>query len=162
MYTKKFLYDEICDWFITLYKRSDDKKQVFNDKKVLRLYDLITEEDTVKRAITFMSNHIAKEFPTKRFYIKNIELVEWNEGQGMDWHRDYPYYEGTSIIFLNDDYEGGELITANDAADSMKHTRIIHPPEKGAIVSFLNMLWHKVNPVTKGKRYTLAVWYDTL
>ena len=162
MYTKKFLYDEICDWFITLYKRSDDKKQVFNDKKVLRLYDLIAEEDTVKRAITFMSNHIAKEFPTKRFYIKNIELVEWNEGQGMDWHRDYPHYEGTSIIFLNDDYEGGELITANDSSDAMKHTRVIHPPEKGAIVSFLNMLWHKVNPVIKGKRYTLAVWYDTM
>ena len=162
MYTKKFLYDEICDWFIALYKRSDDKKQVFNDKTVLRLYDLIAEEDTVKRAITFMSNHIAKDCPTKRFYIKNIEVVEWNEGQSMDWHRDYPHYEGTSIIFLNDDYEGGELITANDSSDAMKHTRIIHTPEKGAIVSFLNMLWHKVNPVTKGKRYTLAIWYDTM
>ena len=162
MYRNKFLLDQICDWFIALYKRSDDKKQVFNNKKVLRLYDLIAEEDDVKRAITFMSNHVAKDFPTKRLYVKNIEVVEWNEGQSMDWHRDYPYYEGTSIIFLNDDYEGGELITASDPSDAMKHTRIIPPPEKGAIVSFLNMLWHKVNPVIKGKRYTLAVWYDTM
>ena len=94
--------------------------------------------------------------------IKNIEVVEWNEGQSMDWHRDYPYYEGTSIIFLNDNYGGGELVTASDPSDAMEHTRIIHSPEKGAIVSFLNTLYHKVNPVIKGKRYTLAVWYELL
>ena len=151
MYTKKFLYDEICDWFITLYKRSDDKKQVFNDKKVLRLYDLITEEDTVKRAITFMSNHIAKEFPTKRFYIKNIELVEWNEGQGMDWHRDYPYYEGTSIIFLNDDYEGGEFIMFDDYEIKFKAGDIILFPS-----TFLYP--HLVKPVKKGIRYAFVSW----
>ena len=127
MYTNKFLLEKICDWFIDLYKRSDNKKQVFNNKKVLRLYDLIAEE-----------------------------------GQSMDWHRDYPHYEGTSIIFLNDDYEGGELITASDPSDTMKHTRIIHSPEKGSNVSFLNTLYHKVNPVIKGKRYTLAVWYGLL
>ena len=51
MYTKKFLYDEICDWFIALYKRSDDKKQVFNDKTVLRLYDLINKEEKVVYSI---------------------------------------------------------------------------------------------------------------
>ena len=162
MYTNKFLLEKICDWFIDLYKRSDNKKQVFNNKKVLRLYDLIAEEEDVKRTIAFMGNHMANDFPTKRLYVQNIEVVEWNEGQSMDWHRDYPHYEGTSIIFLNDDYEGGELITANDSSEAMKHTRIIHTPEKGAIVSFLNMLWHKVNPVTKGKRYTLAIWYDTM
>lgn len=159
MYTNKFLLDKICDWFIDLYKRSDDKKQVFNNKKILRLYDLIAEEDDVKRTITFMGNHMAKDFPTNRLYVKNIEVVEWNEGQSMDWHRDYPHYEGTSIIFLNDDYEGGELITASDPSDAMKHTRIIYSPKKGANVSFLNTLYHKVNPVIKGKRYTLVIWY---
>ena len=162
MYTNKFLLDKICDWFIDLYKRSDNKKHVFNDKKVLRLYDLIAEEDDIKRTITFMSNHMAKDFPTKILNIKNIEIVEWNEGQSMDWHRDYPFYEGTSIIFLNDDYEGGELITASDPSDAMKHTRLVHSPKKGSNVSFLNTLYHKVNPVIKGKRYTLAVWYDLL
>ena len=44
----------------------------------------------------------------------------------------------------------------------MEHTRIMHSPKKGANVSFLNTLYHKVNPVIKGKRYTLAVWYDLL
>jgi hypothetical protein len=162
MYHKEFLLDRICDEFIDLYKRSDNRKQVFNNKKVLRLYDLIAGEDDVKRMITFISYHIANDFPTKRLYVKNIEIVEWNEGQSMDWHRDYPFYEGTSIIFLNDDYEGGELVTANDPSDAMKHTRKTHFPKKGAVVSFLNMVWHKVNPVIKGKRHTLAVWYDLL
>ena len=89
-----------------------------------------------------------------------MEVVEWNEGQGMDWHRDYPIYKGTSIIFLNDDFEGGELITASDPAESMAGTRKINKPQKGSVISFKDVVWHKVNPVIKGKRYTLAIWYD--
>ena len=138
MYFKNFLPAGICHWFIDLHKRNDDKTQVFNDRKVLRLYDLIDKEETIK------------------------QLVEWKEGQGMDWHRDYPFYNATSIIFLNDNFKGGELITALDPEEKLKYTRIIHPVKQEAVVSFLDTLWHKVTPVTKGTRYTLAAWYGTV
>tara|TARA_R110000796_G_scaffold252523_1_gene387371 strand:+ start:5587 stop:6072 length:486 start_codon:yes stop_codon:yes gene_type:complete len=161
MNIEKFLHDEMCDWFINLYKKNDDKKTVFNEKKILKLYDLIKEEDNIKALISFIDNYTCKNM-SEPFFIKNMEVVEWNEGQSMDWHRDYPYYKATSIIFLNDDYDGGELVTANDMEDSMKNTRKINKPKKGSIVSFSNMIYHRVNPVIKGKRYTLALWYDYL
>ena len=149
MYHRNFLLDRICDEFINLYKRSDNKKQIFNDKKVLRLYDLIAEEDDVKRMITFMSYYIANDFPTKRLYIKNIEIVEWNEGQSMDWHRDYPFYEGTSIIFLNDDYEGGEFHFFDG--------KVIEP-EAGKLIIHPTFAGHGVKRVTKGNRYSCVAW----
>ena len=161
MYYKNFLTTRICDWFIDLHKRNDDKIQVFNDRRVLRLYDVI-EEENVKRLIGFMDKHISKAYPEKSFYVKNIEVVEWKAGQEMDWHRDYPFYNATSIIFLNDNFKGGELITALDPEEKLKYTRIIHPVKQEAVVSFLDTLWHKVTPVTKGTRYTLAAWYGTV
>ena len=152
-----FFHVKIFQWFIDLYHNNDEAKQVFNNKKVLRLYDLITKEDTLKQFIPFIHENSREPFPG--FYIQNMEVVEWNEGQGMDWHRDYPYYNGTSIIFLNDDFEGGELVTATDYSEAFSSTRKIHKPKKGSIVSFKDVVWHKVNPVIKGKRYTLAIWY---
>ena len=128
-------------------------------KKVLRLYDLINKEETIKKLIPFIHNYCQHSVDGS-FYIKNMEVVEWNVGQGMDWHRDYPYYKGTSIIFLNDDFEGGELLTASDYSEAMESTRVTHKPKKGSIVSFKDVVWHKVNPVIQGKRYTLAIWYD--
>lgn len=157
MNKEDFFHDKMCQWFIDLYHNNDEAKQVFNNKKVLRLYDLITKEDTLKQFIPFI--HENSREPLPGFYIQNMEVVEWNEGQGMDWHRDYPYYDGTSIIFLNDDFEGGELVTATDYSEAFSSTRKIHKPKKGSIVSFKDVVWHKVNPVIKGKRYTLAIWY---
>ena len=158
MNKENFFHDKMCQWFIDLYHNNDEAKQVFNNKKVLRLYDLINKEETIKQLIPFIHNYSHQEIDTS-FYIKNMEVVEWGEGQGMDWHRDYPIYQGTSILFLNDDFEGGELVTATDYSEAFSSTRKIHKPKKGSVVSFKDVVWHKVNPVTKGKRYTLAIWY---
>tara|TARA_R110000787_G_scaffold124282_3_gene235329 strand:+ start:1346 stop:1831 length:486 start_codon:yes stop_codon:yes gene_type:complete len=153
------IHDKLCQFFIDLYKNNDEAKQVFNDKKVLRLYDLINKEETIKQLIAFIHSYSHKNVDPS-FYINNMEVVEWNEGQGMDWHRDYPIYKGTSVIFLNDNFEGGELITASDYSEAMSSTRVVHKPKKGSVVSFKEIVWHKVNPVIKGKRYTLAIWYN--
>lgn len=158
MIKDNFLHDKLCQWFIDLYHNNDEAKVEFNNKKVLRLYNLINKEDTIKQLIPFVHEY-SREYLQNSFYIQNMEVVEWNINQGMDWHRDYPYYKGTSIIFLNDDFEGGELVTASDYSEAMVSTRKIYKPKKGSIVSFKDVVWHKVNPVIKGKRYTLAIWY---
>ena len=156
---KDFLHKNMSEWFIDFFKRNSDKHVVFNDKKLLRLYDVINQEENLRMGVGYITRYISRKYKEKSFYIKNWEVVEWKENQGMDWHRDHLHYAATSIIFLNDDFEGGELITATDPTEKMKHLRTIHKPTKGTCVSFLGHTWHKVNPVTKGVRYTLAVWY---
>ena len=61
------------------------------------------------------------------------------------------------IINLNEDYEGGDLIFGNQFLNNeMKRIKL----KKGSIVFFpSNFLYpHKIEPITKGKRYSIVAW----
>ena len=55
-------------------------------------------------------------------------------------------------IFLNDNYEGGEFTFFGD--DEEKSIR-----GKGTVLVFPSYLYHCVEEVTKGNRYSLVVWF---
>jgi PKHD-type hydroxylase len=63
----------------------------------------------------------------------------------------------TSIIQLSDEtaYEGGDLILENVSES---------PPEKiknqGTMLTFPSFIYHRLTPVTKGKRYSLVGWFE--
>ena len=55
-------------------------------------------------------------------------------------------------IFLNDNYEGGEFtFFGDDEEKSIKG--------KGTIIVFPSYIYHCVEEVTKGNRYSLVVWF---
>jgi len=57
----------------------------------------------------------------------------------------------TSITYLNEGYLGGETAFDNG---------VIIKPKIGKTVFFDGKKYlHGVNPVTKGKRFVLAIWY---
>lgn len=56
------------------------------------------------------------------------------------------YQPWSYVLFLNDDFVGGELIIEN----------IVLTPKKNQLVVFSGNLKHRVNQVTKGNRYTLV------
>ena len=62
----------------------------------------------------------------------------------LEPHRHTPPY--SFIVFLNDDYEGGELFMDN----------ITFKPKVGQLIYFTGDEPHYVNTVTKGHRYTLV------
>jgi PKHD-type hydroxylase len=75
-------------------------------------------------------------------------------------------------VLLNDDFEGGEFQFATYEhlePEGMKETWIDRPapgnqisiPEAkaGTIIVFPSDMWHRVKPVTKGIRYSLAIWF---
>ena len=64
MNKENFFHDKMCQWFIDLYHNNDEAKQVFNNKKVLRLYDLINKEETIKQLIPFIHNYSHQEIDT--------------------------------------------------------------------------------------------------
>ena len=61
----------------------------------------------------------------------------------------------------SDDYEGGELEFDFRNLDP-NQKQVIVPckeiMERGSIVVFPSHLWHRVQPVTKGIRYSLVLW----
>ena len=65
-------------------------------------------------------------------------------------------------FILNEDYEGGDLRFNLRGLDSCLDDNLMNPPsefeQQGSIVIFPSFLWHKVEPITSGKRYSLVMW----
>jgi predicted 2-oxoglutarate/Fe(II)-dependent dioxygenase YbiX len=65
------------------------------------------------------------------------------------WYRDF-----SGIFYLNDDYEGGEIV--------FKNLDLSIKPKKGMFVGFKanDEYTHQVMPIKNTDRYTIAVWYS--
>ena len=92
---------------------------------------------------------------------ENAQFTEYPEGGFYDWHMDCdvnmehepPVRKISMTVLLNDpsEFEGGhlEIMAPGKFADLKQGHAII-------FASFLN---HRVNPVTKGMRQSLVVWF---
>jgi PKHD-type hydroxylase len=101
------------------------------------------------------------------------QFTIYEPGEYYDWHRDaqnYPYTQGeqkdlirklsvTVSLSNPEDYEGGFLEFSRENDFNKKcfyKVREILP--KGSICVFPSYTWHRVTPVTKGKRLSLVQW----
>jgi len=81
-------------------------------------------------------------------------------------HQDYspvntetPNFTVTLNAYLNDNYEGGEIVfLPDDYTRESEHDADIvlsYKPKAGDIVVFPSYLWHRTNPVLSGHRYNI-------
>jgi Rps23 Pro-64 3,4-dihydroxylase Tpa1-like proline 4-hydroxylase len=108
----------------------------------------------------------------KHIYKQNIKHIEspqflyYKTGGKYDIHNDSEdWVDGklnrvcerdvTILLYLNDDYEGGEL--------ELPDWGCTFKPKAGTLIAFPSYIEfrHRVHPVTKGKRYTLVSWIAT-
>ena len=89
----------------------------------------------------------------------DFRINKYSEGGFMSRHCDnihhshgqhYGYPQVSALVFLNDDYEGGEFIVAGE----------IYFPKKGSALIFPSnfMYPHEVGAVTKGTRWSVLTW----
>lgn len=98
-------------------------------------------------------------------YADMLQLVRWLPGNDQMPHADsqhenglphpYPWREQASVIYLNDDYEGGEVY--------FPHHGIDIKPEPGMLATFpgTTEYMHGVRAVKSGTRYTIASFWTT-
>ncbi len=101
------------------------------------------------------------------------QFTIYEPGEYYDWHRDaqnYPYTQGEQKSLIRklsvtvslsnpEDYEGGFLEFSRENDFNKKYfykVREILP--RGSICVFPSYTWHRVSPVTKGKRLSLVQW----
>jgi len=90
-------------------------------------------------------------------YMESINFVKYEKNQHFHYHADHGFsYVCTvsSIAYLNDDYEGGEL--------SFHTLDLKHKPSSGDIIVFpSNFIYaHAALPVTKGVKYSAVTMFD--
>lgn len=108
--------------------------------------------------------HLTQAYcPREPIYSDTVQIVRWNVGQELTPHADNvepdgrpnttPHRSHASILYLNDDYEGGETFFPGFG--------VRLKPETGTLVLFgaNNDYVHGVTKVTKGVRYTCAGWF---
>ncbi len=111
-------------------------------------------------------------------YSESCQFTKYKLNQYYDWHSDSwpdPYADETDsnmngkirklsvTCSLSDpkDYKGGELEFDYRNIDPEKKRKFVKCKEilpRGSIVVFPSFVWHRVNPIIKGNRYSLVVW----
>lgn len=112
-------------------------------------------------------NQVIHQFNNNFFGFEGIQInepaqyTEYSPGGFYDWHIDInttgktqpPIRKISMSVLLSNpsEFEGGDL----DLIDPGKKVKL----EQGQAVFFASFLRHKVNPVTKGNRKSLVVWF---
>ena len=117
---------------------------------------------TLVSSCNYIVSNLISHHYNELTYPTFTDLVKWVEGKDMPLHVDDGNGEVehlknrmfSSVIYLNDDYEGGETIIKSDKD-------YISIPKIGTCIIFKSdkSCLHGVNKVLKGKRFTLASWY---
>ncbi|AFJ03445.1 Iron-uptake factor PiuC [Methylophaga frappieri] len=93
--------------------------------------------------------------------ILSLRFAHYPAGGKYDWHFDNAHMDArradlSFTLFLNDDYEGGELEM------DFGHFKSRVKGKAGEIVIYDTGVRHRVNPVTKGERWCLVGWVHSL
>jgi len=99
-----------------------------------------------------------------------MQFTSYANDQCYHWHSDGPSDKSglnernqvrklSAILFLNDNYSGGELEMC--ILDTQAKKRIFKPSSKvgkGSMVVFPSFITHRITPVTHGVRYSVVLW----
>lgn len=132
-----YLTEDKCQQYITLYTDHEEQSYVYNDTNPLPIND--------DELIACISRDFGVQFK-----LDNLEIVKRSVGSFMGNHVD----NGDSmsfILYLNDNFEGGETVLGNDT---------VIRPKTGRILVFTNgTLVHRVEKITRGDRFVIAGWF---
>ena len=129
-YIENFLDEEECSFFITLFKHG----------KIDEWVDNVYSFSSIN--LLNLDLHFSK-FSSCNFQRFRVQRVNENTKVVNSLHRHY--VNCSFIIFLNDEFEGGELVFED----------MTFSPKTGDMVYFSGKAAHKVNK-TIGDRYTLV------
>jgi len=110
---------------------------------------------------------------------ETMQFSHYTKGQFYGWHNDSSPLPGTNpssptygkirkistVIALSNSasYQGGQFqmdYRAEDPDESGRQVQNVNElNEQGSLICFPSFVWHRLQPLTKGKRYSLIVWH---
>lgn len=156
-----FLSDEECDILINLIKMNKAKEfpvQWDNDFKPVITRKTYTDLSEIIKYVVPVQNLLEKEygFPVIN---KSVSVARWDAGDKLELHVDDLGTTNTNhmatLIYLNNDYEGGEIVFPT-------HNNFKYRPTKGDLIMFPGNYHypHEVETITSGSRYSIPMWFQ--
>jgi hypothetical protein len=142
---ENFLSSSECNFYIDFFNQRFHAAEQFRNTFVLR--------DISDPFLLQKFSIIENKFQVSLNY---FEIVKWPKNSYQDWHQDGKINTNnnfTGIIYLNDNYEGGETVIEDQ----------IVAPAIGKFIFFQgSKLTHKVNEIVFGSRYTIPCWFKII
>ena len=165
--------DSVCDKILDYYQRENsndingDELPWFENNT---LYWNVLRDTEIGKDIGLCRDKIidfAEECYNETLYPNVSTLVMWKEGKDMPIHKDNGYEDDkeqfhmrkySAVLYLNDDYDGGETIILKENSDEVE---IKNNPKKGSVIIFRSdeSCLHGVKTVTRGNRLTFGMWF---
>ncbi len=177
---KKALSSQVCDYIINeVPKDKLNLGTISGGKEDTKIRDSdifwLNKKWLYKEVVPFIK--IANKKAGWNYHFDTYEefqFTTYGPGKFYNWHMDTdvkPYETGnlkgkmrklSVTLSLSDgkDYEGGEfeIDFRNTTPDKPNKLIIEELRNKGSLVVFPSYMWHKVHPVTSGKRLSLVLW----
>jgi 2OG-Fe(II) oxygenase superfamily len=142
--------------------------------EVLRSHRYQDMNRTLKE-ITLKLNKICKEIILEQYgkqttRLQGESIVRYAQGQSLPYHQDwsiseyvikngFPVVHLSSVFYINDNYEGGELIFSTKKQTEYQHDIMSLKPQAGTIVFFDALQWHASAPVKSGYKFASTNFY---
>lgn len=144
--TPKFFSEEECSKLLLFFK-----EQELQTATIVGHFECVPETRKTKIFLWEYDVKLEMKFQATPM---SFQFAEYSIGDHYDWHHDYDTHNNkkrieTCVINLNNEYEGGEF-------ELEDHGKI--ELNVGDCLRFDSKLYHKVHPVTKGKRYSMVGW----
>ena len=152
-----FLSSSECNKLINFYKINQNENFRYNKSFPLNLTEIINnhvidnEQHYIINCTKQKIDNILSLKTNVPFKLYNAEIVKWPILSDMHYHHDANGTEFSCIIYLNDNYIGG---------NTMINDKIIKK-KKGSLLIMKNSdkILHKVTKNIFGVRYTFPLWY---
>ena len=145
-----FISDDQCDEIIALFHSEKENQE----RWVGSLNVHLESKDLKELGIGDRVYMLAKQMSGLVQEVDTCNIACFPDGKGMQAHTDYPWDAFGFVIYLNDDFDGGETFFELDELKTIS-------PEKGKMIIFPgNTVVHGVNTVHNGDRYTVSGWIE--
>ena len=160
--TENFLTAEECQMWIKFhsenhhtYGEKHGETEVLDLQETFHAMFSVNKNDNFFPQIKYLNARLTAHIQSvdPESYVNYSQIVRWPDRSFQPRHLDMPFHTYTSIIYLNEDFTGGE--TAVDTVEVK--------PQTGKMITFSgNEIPHEVRTITSGFRYTIPVWYRTI
>lgn len=142
--------------------------------EVLRTHRFIDAPEDI-RSILLDVNKMCQQFIFEK-YKRNMaqmqggDFVRYKNNQSLPYHQDWtlsewvkkhnlPVVHLSSVLYLNDNYKGGELYFSSENKNDYSYDTMSIKPQAGTIVFFDALTWHASAPVLSGEKYAITNFY---
>ena len=109
---KNFLSKKVCDHLIHCHRQwfpqdlGEHIKKYHRNTETLLFENLMIRDSIMRQVYCKLIAFVKKAHP--ELYINHTEMVIWPTGKGQGPHLDFEDSTYTTLIYLNDNYKGGE------------------------------------------------------